>query len=480
MPFVSPALREVEEQISFHQHELLRLRALRRTLLVSMPPTSGLMGLPDELLVSIAELVSGTDLFSITAVCARLRTALLNTPRLWTRIDFAAPAALVHCCLLRADGQALHISMPKTCMRTGVLAGFVRLLCDAASLSIVLGGPENTSAVQTALMTEAAPSLEALTLLKGCGELLLGEHSLHAQTCRSLRTLKMTSMRIQAFPPLRALRRLDMWLTSCGIHELHRLLAQTPNMEDIVLGSAMMLNMEPPRLARLDLPALRSAKIVDTLPMAAALVQCLPLPNAAFSVHISSPAEPLEAWSSTSGLYGSIVSRLSNFWAARAPQEPFPAGTLTAVAHRFPHGIEHMTALEFRASSAGAVLSYRAPCRIGGPDPLLCHIRTLVVRRSAGPVVPISPLLLDTDCLPELDRLIIVGVKYEGDVGGLEDGILRRCTSALGRPLRSIEFRDCSVRMELLFGRLPERRVADSVTWINERVRLSVNTVDSA
>jgi hypothetical protein len=267
-----------------------------------------------------------------------------------------------------------------------------------------------------------------------------------------------------------------MWLTSCGIHELHELLAQTPNMEDIVLGSAMMLNTEPPRLARLDLPALRSVKIVGTLPMTAALVHCLPLPNAAFGVHISSPLEPLEAWSSTSELCGSIMSRLSSFWTARAPQDPFPAGTLTAVAHRFAHGIEHMTALEFHASRAGAVLSYRAPCRIGGPDPLLCNVRTLVVRRSAGPTVPISPLLLDTDCLPELDRLIIVGVKYEGDVGGLEDGILRRCTSALGRPLRSIEFRDCSVRMELLFGRLLERRVADSVTWINEGVRLSVNT----
>jgi hypothetical protein len=217
----------------------------------------------------------------------------------------------------------------------------------------------------------------------------------------------------------------------------------------------------------------------------------VPNPRLRFVVEIAGSG-PTPVWSSTTGAYGIIWRRLQEFWHQAAGEAAaFPAGSMTPHICGSTSGITHTplggnSVLRFVSESrAGApALSYTGSFAIMDRDPILDHVarvHLLCDDLNGSASVDISrsstmPLQRYLDLFPKMEHIVIDGQGRrarawieQAFLRGLEPWLVARCER--GRPLRSIEFRNCSDELLGFYRVVRGQFLAEVVSWNAGQVR---------
>jgi hypothetical protein len=207
---------------------------------------SGLLDLPNELLVAVAEHVARACRFSLThhamvvltSVCTRLRALIVDTPHLWEKVSVGWRADDWFACVLaRAQGQPLRVHVP---IDSGLLAKQRRLAsCLPAARSVSVwflnDRPEVGRSFWNAFQSPAVcPSALSLSFK---WKRALDLQYFRMEMCEALTSLRLSRVTISDSGTLRlpALRFLKITSSSCPIAFMQGILVHTPMLEHLRL-----------------------------------------------------------------------------------------------------------------------------------------------------------------------------------------------------------------------------------------------------
>jgi hypothetical protein len=230
------------------------------------------------------------------------------------------------------------------------------------------------------------------------------------------------------------------------------------------------------------------------------IILMVPNPSLRFVVELSESGPYAPVWSSTTGMYGSIWRRLQEFWRqAAGGAAAFPAGSVTPHICGSTSGITHTPlggSSPFRfvsGSGAGApALSYTGAFAIKNRDPMLDHVKRVHLlcddlnSSASADIIGAStmPLQRYLDLFPNIEHMDIEGQGSracawieQAFLRGLEPWLAARCER--GRPLRSIEFRNCSDELLGFYRVVRGQFLAEVVSWSAGQVRYEHQGDDS-
>jgi hypothetical protein len=235
-------------------------------------------------------------------------------------------------------------------------------------------------------------------------------------------------------------------------------------LEHIELLNVAVHTTSEPVLGRVDLPHLATLDIDDITSFATLLFGTLPNPSKRLRLHLSPVQSADGILSSSAEPLTSVLPRIAQFWTQVNGEDtklPLPwieqhraRSTLSSVSERTSYG----------QAQEHASLAFSASGRILRHDPLLDEIEALRISRCEA-----GDDRFDLGVVKHARRVILQGINYLGDVSGHDTQPLRAWVLGQlrrGRPVQSIEFRNCDVTSTRpLFDELLQLQAAQSITW---------------
>jgi hypothetical protein len=435
------------------EHELARLKRKRNQF-------AFLLCLPTEIIVAIVkeslpekELELPGALYALTSVCSHLRFLLIDTPSLWTLVNFFwkyKSADQIDLFMNRSAQYPLRVVVPIDEDFEDADERIIPCLTRAYSIKVLffsgsfaqrfldtLESLDPFALERLDLRADALPELEELVILS--------PEFISAAMCRTLVTLRIFKFFVSGFPRLPCLRNLHIDESVLSIADLHGLLSHTPLLQSVRLTNILYIEPEPdsPFVPRALLPRLEYVELSSYDEAVASMINVIPNPRLGFVVDLQGPLEgPLTPCSSSTGISGLVASRLREF----RPGD-WPSGVVNSTISRGTTG----GAISFRtAPDITPSLLYGAAYTAFSHDPMLSHIVHVDLFCQGHPNTMPHMQSLETflNHFPSLASLSIHRPNWE-----LDDG-QNACTRAIEgwlterdekgqEPFPSIRFRHC-------------------------------------
>jgi hypothetical protein len=433
--------------------------------------------LPEDMIIRIAREVSSPygmlalnhrPLDRMTSVCSSLRTLLVNTPSLWTSVDFAWHKDIIERYVSRSSAShALHLHASLPCeanQEVWAVAGdtypvFARCMPRTQFLTLDIEKYDRLSTMADVVSSE----LQDLTLFTSTfPPPRVDSDFLPSATWKQLLTLNIRTVRVVGIHPTTALRSLTLANTFCSLSQFHDIISHSPNMDYVALSYAFVRparSRQPPdHLPVVYLRHLRELSVRDALQNVAQVVHMLPNPSTALQIDVDAKVQELAP---EFGLGRHVAARAAQFWTSQGHPSMFPDGRVVLIA-----GLDTCRVI-FDAVS----FRYSHECQALHDNPLLALVTSLKVDCHDWPQEQMDPAALVFSCVPNVDHVKIANADWKtyevpniDIVNLLETWIVDRAHRK-GRPFHHIEFWRCTEDTRPMYNRLLTGNVASSVTW---------------
>jgi hypothetical protein len=444
----------------------------------SEPAAASLQYLPDDITLLIAtEFVDDNnafrDLCILTSICSHLRTLFLNTPGLWTAIDFEAqPTPWIDLCIYRARDTPISLELYINGDFHHEIELGRRCLSKASRLSVYL--IRHSKAALSAFWRAFDSSIDAsrLEMLDITGspfvEVLLDLNRPCLLKASKLCRMKLVDATVQGLAQLPALVNLEIQRAYISPGCLHSLFVSAPGLSKICLSDTKLTAQHVPgAMDQIYLPRLQTLQILhSSLEAVAAILHMISNPHRSLIIRVGN-AE----WNAPDNTY--IVERVQQFWASRQPSSPqiFPVAVVSAGGQVAGHVKIEMIATT-QEQKDYLKLYYQCQCTGTGPGSLVGSMRIKTARIDCR-----YDQRLPMDFLEWFDDVETLLIHDKGCSSGKWD----QCTDVLeayvrrrrnqGRVLKSFFFRfrdegpDTTGSMRSFHDRLAAEYGSGSVTW---------------
>jgi hypothetical protein len=399
-------------------------------------------------------------LLALTAVCAHVRTVLLDAPELWTCIDCSWKEPLVDACVSRAGARPLHVCSGVRCLsETPAGRKLTTLGARASSLSVLSLSPEPWRwHILRRLPAIDLPLVVSITIADasqpGWSQMVsVDSQALSSAVHARLLHLTLRDVRVDTFTSLPALQRADLHSVGMPAEALAAFFAAAPQLVELSIVAVRLrlyTRSVPAPTASFLLPCLRRLHVEgETWDVCVVLNKLCP-PRERLHVVADGRARPFDMGYDPACALHALPACVASFCGARAPtcgfrvdcRDPEPCATLELAS----------------AQPALHVLQYAIPL----DSPLLVHVRTAVF---TGPYFS-TALFADTAALPHAEHLVFRGASF-GTSAPADRARVQPLEAWLAArpPLRALEFVGCSKGVKALYTRLSSGHAAEEVVW---------------